>query len=246
MGDETNDAIITDGERSPVMVLDVRADQSSLTLAQLTERVARSNTLVLSQLHAVQQKRFQDEEARGVRLEAKANGLISVNGLTLTLVSSIGMGVLLDKGATLGAWLILVIPVYLMSVWLAIKTGVLALEAVKVKDHHKLGDDDIFPDDVLTQADTFAATPEEDAKTDDGKEGAAKKPEKDREKEGLALYHRYNIVCLSKVLKKDAVVNDEKAARLEKAQREFQRFLFTVGALAAIAALIAVVRALVA
>lgn len=41
-------------------------------------------------------------------------------------------------------------------------------------------------------------------------------------------------------------MNDEKAARLEKAQREFQRFLFTVGALAAIAALIAVVRALVA
>jgi hypothetical protein len=214
------------------VVVDRQPDRNApLSLSQIGERVARTNTLVLGQLFAIQQKRFQDEEARGARLETKANGLIGVNALTLTLVSSVGIGVLLQSGAGLGLWLILVLPLYLFCVGLGLWTGWLALEAVKVREHHKLNDDDIFPDDVLKDADAVA------------NEEAADGEKRDREKDGLALYHRYQIMCLSKLLPKDTVVNDRKAGDLERAQRKFQHFLLTVGALAGVAALIAFFRA---
>ncbi|MBK6517007.1 MAG: hypothetical protein IPG04_23535 [Polyangiaceae bacterium] len=232
MSDETN-AITLTPDVPGAVVVDRQPDRNApLTRAQIGHRVARTNTLVVGQLFAIQQKRFQDEEARSARLETKANGLIGVNALTLTLVSSVGIGVLLQSGAGLGLWLILVLPVYLLCVVLGLWTGLLALEAVKVREHHKLNDNDIFPDDVLKDADAVA-------NEKDDAEGV----KRDREKDGLALYHRFHIMCLSKLLPKDTIVNDQKAADLEKAQKKFQHFLLTVGALAGIAALIAFFRA---
>jgi hypothetical protein len=238
MGDGTKGTALevtmpTTVSEAETTVSEAETTDTPLSLEALTQRVARTNTLVLAQLHAVQQKRFQDEEARGVRLESKATGLISVNALTLTLVSSVGIGVLLQAGSKLGWSLIVAVP-FLVSVWLGLRTGWLALEAVKVRDHHKLSDEDIFPDDVLTDADAVA-----------NQEGESKDGEKkDREKDGLALYHRYSIACLSKLLRKDATVNDQKAAHLEHAQTTFKNFIVSVGILGFVSALIAIIRAI--
>ncbi len=196
------------------------------TLAHLTKLVARRNTLVLKQLHEVQQRRFQDEEARSVRLDTKAAALIGVNAVTLTLVSSIGIGGLLRADSKLT---LLAIPFYLVSVALGLYTGWLALEAVKVADFNKLKESDVFHEDTLQKADNVI---------DEDDDGNMK-----FEDRGLALYHRYNIVCLGNLLDKDGPVNDRKAAHLENAQKAFQRFLVSVGVLALASALIAIARA---
>ena len=191
-----------------------------LSRAGLTRRLERTNPLVLAHLHEMQRSRVQDEADRGVRLETKASTLIGANALTLAIVSSVGVNVLVKRDGDLKeGWLFVMILAYAAAVFFGLATGWRALRVVKVADYHKLDDDDLFPDDVLTAAD--------DAKNSE---------------EGLALYHRFSAVCASKILKEDSAVNDKKAAQLGAAQKAFTWFLTAVGLLASLSILYAVFR----
>ena len=186
-----------------------------LSRAGLTRRLERTNPLVLAHLHEMQRSRVQDEADRGVRLETKASTLIGANALTLAIVSSV---MILAYARACEAPTLFQIAVA-AAVFFGLATGWRALRVVKVADYHKLDDDDLFPDDVLTAAD--------DAKNSE---------------EGLALYHRFSAVCASKILKEDSAVNDKKAAQLGAAQKAFTWFLTAVGLLASLSILYAVFR----
>jgi hypothetical protein len=178
-----------------------------LSPATLTQRLELQNPLLIEHLHDVQKARLADDEARRAKLELKA---FAIQIASLVSFMLLGLITAWTRSMAPNEQIRFVAVTFFSAGFWSLFWAVWNAQLVlRVTDHHELKEDDIFPEDVLQDADarqTNIMGEHENARR-------------------RSIYLRWSIACMAKVLLCNKAVNDLKAEKLHHAQSAFLLFL---------------------
>jgi len=222
--------------------------ESSLTEADLTERLRLGNTRLVEDLYEAARRLFDAETDRRSTIEAKAVSLLSAAGLCVTVVSSLVAAMARGFSAPRSHRLIVIVPLVITLI-AGVFAALQALRALKVRhDIRQLNEVDVFRPDVLETSDgdddKRSGAPSASVATDPLEQGRDRSdPESSdraerRELVGATYWRRYMIVHMTLAAGRNGQINQAKAALVESGQRAFLGFAFGVLTLALILAVV--------
>ena len=193
-----------------------RTKDRDLTPKELSEALALRNTKLVKELYETAQRQLKAESERQTRLDSKATGLLTVVGLSLTVVFTFGGQFVWGQAPHLRGyphgW-----PVILTALGIAIAAGLFAgafaMLALRVRGSYMtMSNATIFNEPALADADT---TKEEDAGTNRTNE----------EEKRLARYQRYLLIDMWTIAQNHYRTHERKAHLIRIGQGFYALFL---------------------
>lgn len=194
--------------------------QRRLAESEVVDRIDLFSTKVVSDIHDYYKGRVAAEEARGMRLEQKAAGLLGVNALSVTIALTLSARVFEASSSGKGdAWLPLFLVPFVVLIAAGVIVGACAYKALLAEKHAQVSETQALDPKALEQADQLfhGETRSEDA--------------------ALAHYRKHLARCFKDAADKNEDVNARKVGWVGRGQRAFLVVLATIAVLGVMLAL---------